>query len=172
MKKKTKNLCLCALFCAVIVCSAQISVPMPSGVCFTLQSFAAALIGFSLKTRRAIVCGITYLALGAVGLPVFSAFTGGMGVLLGATGGFLWGLPVFSALCGISFYVNQKIYKAALLIFAVALLHLGGVLWFSHITGNALLPSFLLASLIYLPKDIISVFVAHLVAKRIEKFLN
>ena len=172
MNKKTKNITLCALFCAGMVCCAQIAVPMPSGVNFTLQSFAAALIGFSLKPRRAFVCSIIYVMSGTIGLPFFSAFSGGMGVIMGPTGGFLMCLPVFSALCGMSFYVNHKTYKTSLIVLAVALLHLCGILWFSYVTANPILSSFLSASLIYLPKDFISVFAAFLVSKRIIRFIG
>ena len=40
-----------------------------------------------------------YLLLGAVGLPVFSGFAGGLGKLLGPTGGYLIGF-IFMALIG------------------------------------------------------------------------
>ena len=172
MNKKIKNITLCAIFCAGMVCCAQISLPMPSGVSFTLQSFAAALIGFSLKPRRAFVCNLIYVMSGAIGLPFFSAFSGGMGTIFGPTGGFLMCLPVFSALCGTSFYVNHKVYKTSLIVLAVALLHLCGILWFSYVTANPFLSSFLSASLIYLPKDFISVFAAFLVSKRIIRFIE
>lgn len=172
MKSKIKNLTLCALFCAGMACCAQIAVPMPSGISFTLQSFAVALVGFTLKPKRAFICSIVYLIAGSVGLPFFSAFTGGIGVITGITGGFLMCLPLFSALCGLSVYVNQKAYKALILMLGVALLHTGGVLWFSYVTGNPILTSFLSASLIYLPKDIISVLIALLVSKRLERFVE
>ena len=100
MKSKIKNLTLCAVFCAAMVCCAQLAVPMPSGISFTLQSFGAALTGFTLKPKRAFICNVIYLLSGAIGLPFFAAFTGGMGVITGTTGGFLVCLPLFSVLCG------------------------------------------------------------------------
>lgn len=171
MKKRTKLLTLCALFTAVLCVCAQIAVPMPSGIAFTLQTFGVALAGFTLGAKYGFLCTVTYIALGAIGVPVFSAFGGGVGTLFGYSGGFLWGLPLFSALCGCMFYVNQKTYKLLLLSFSLLLLHVCGVLWFCKVSGNAPLPSFMTVSLIYLPKDILSLAAAHFTAKRINKFI-
>ncbi len=44
-----------------------------------------------LQPKEAVAAITAYLVLGAVGVPVFSGMRGGIGVLAGATGGFLWG---------------------------------------------------------------------------------
>ena len=87
---KLKNMALCALFAALLCLCAWISIPLGDGF-LTLQTFAL-LLGLNLLggRRGSLVC-LIYLLLGAVGLPVFSGFRGGFGMLLGATGGFLWG---------------------------------------------------------------------------------
>lgn len=172
MKQKTKDLTICALFTAVLAVCAQLIIPMPSGIAFTMQSFAAALCGYTLGAKKAAATATAYLILGATGAPVFSSFTGGIGVLTGPTGGFLLALPVFCALCGATFYVNQKRYKALLLSAAVIVLHTIGIFWFSCYTGNTIITSIFTASLIYLPKDIISVVAACFVAKRIRNAIN
>ncbi len=169
MKKRTKVLTLCALFTAVICVCAQISLPMPSGIALTFQTFGIALAGFVLGARCGAVCSLAYIAIGALGIPVFSGFGGGVGALLGFSGGFLWCMPPFSALCGLAFYVNQKIYKFLIFAAAIVLLYAVGILWFSHFSGNGIFESFLTAGLIYLPKDTISLAIAYLTAKRIRK---
>ena len=47
-----------------------------------------------MRTRDALFTVVVYLLLGAVGVPVFSGFQGGVGVLLGPTGGYLLGFAV------------------------------------------------------------------------------
>ncbi len=90
MKRKTLDLALCALFSAVIAACAWISIPAGS-VPFTLQTFAVfAALGL-LGGKRGTISIAVYLLLGAVGLPVFAGFQGGIGALLGTTGGYLVG---------------------------------------------------------------------------------
>lgn len=89
MKLKTTDLALCALFAALIAVCAWISIP--ATVPFTLQTFAVfAALGL-LGGKRGTVSIAVYLLLGAVGVPVFSGFQGGVGALLGTTGGYLLG---------------------------------------------------------------------------------
>jgi len=70
---------------------------VPSSPPFTMQTMAVFLAVGLLGGRRGSLAVAVYLLLGAVGLPVFSAFQGGFGVLLGATGGYLLGF-LFAAL--------------------------------------------------------------------------
>lgn len=78
-----------ALFAVLLTVCAWISVPLP--VPFTLQTFAIfATLGI-LGGRRGTWAVAVYLLLGAVGLPVFSGFRGGLGALLGTTGGYILG---------------------------------------------------------------------------------
>ena len=89
MKLKTKDLALCALFVALIAVCAWISIP--ATVPFTLQTFAIfAALGL-LGGKRGTVAVAVYLLLGAIGVPVFAGFQGGIGALLGTTGGYLLG---------------------------------------------------------------------------------
>lgn len=87
---KIKDLTLCAVFAALMAVCAWITIPLP-GVPFTMQTFALFLTLTLLGGMRGTVVCVVYLLLGAVGLPVFSGFRGGMGALLGATGGYIWG---------------------------------------------------------------------------------
>ena len=78
------------MFVAVISVSAMITVPF-GAVPFTLQTFAITLVLYMAKPKTALATLALYLALGAIGAPIFSAMKGGIGSLLGPTGGFLWG---------------------------------------------------------------------------------
>lgn len=86
---KTKDLALAALFAALIAICSWISVP--AAVPFTLQTLGVFLAVGLLGGKRGTMAVTVYILLGAAGLPVFSGFTGGVGILLGATGGYIVG---------------------------------------------------------------------------------
>ena len=99
MKKRTnvKFMALSALFGALLCLCSWISIPA-GAVSFTLQTFAVALALLTLGGKWGSCAVLVYLALGAVGLPVFSGFRGGIGTLLGPTGGYLFGFMLTSLL--------------------------------------------------------------------------
>ena len=102
-RQKITTIVLCALFAAITAVLSQIAIPMPSGVPVTLQTFAIALCGFYLCTARATVSTVVYVLLGAVGVPVFSGFKGGIASIVGPTGGFIIGFIAMAAISGIAF---------------------------------------------------------------------
>lgn len=92
---KAKNMALCGLFTAVLAVCAWISVPLGDSV-ITLQTFGIFLTLGLLGGKRGTLSILVYLLLGAVGAPVFSAFRGGLGTLLGTTGGYIFGFMLTS----------------------------------------------------------------------------
>jgi len=91
----TRELCYTALGAALTAICAWISIP--AAVPFTLQTFAVFLVTGLLGLKCGTAAVLVYLLLGAVGLPVFSGFKGGLGALAGVTGGYLVGF-IFTAL--------------------------------------------------------------------------
>ena len=87
---KVRNMALCGLFTAVMAVCAWLSIPMGDSV-ITLQTFGIFLTLGLLGGRRGSLSILVYLLLGAVGAPVFSAFRGGVGAVLGTTGGYIFG---------------------------------------------------------------------------------
>lgn len=95
-KFSVKELCYIGLFAVVIMICSWISLnigPVP----FTLQTFGVFCTLGILGGKRGLFSVITYILLGAVGIPVFAGFSGGIGVLFGTTGGYIIGF-IFSAL--------------------------------------------------------------------------
>ena len=86
---RTVDLAYIALFAVVMAVCAWISIPMT--VPFTLQTFAVFAALGTLGGRRGTYAVAVYLLLGAVGLPVFAGFQGGLGALLGTTGEYILG---------------------------------------------------------------------------------
>ena len=87
-----------ALMAVIITICSWISIPGP--VPFTLQTFAVFTALLLLGTRDGLISIVVYLLLGAVGVPVFSGFSGGIGHLLGPTGGYLIGFIVMGFVFG------------------------------------------------------------------------
>ena len=87
---RTRSIAFVALTVAIMAVSAWVTIPL-GPVPFTLQMFAVAFAIVVLSFRECIAAVAGYLLLGACGLPVFSGMRGGIGILAGPTGGFLWG---------------------------------------------------------------------------------
>jgi len=90
-----------ALFAALICVGCFISIPLPGGVPITIQNMFAALSGLVLGGIQGAGAVGLFLVLGAVGIPVFSGVTGGLAVLQGPTGGFLFGYFIGALLAGL-----------------------------------------------------------------------
>ena len=115
VQSRTKEVVLCGLSIALMAVSAWITVPF-GPIPFTLQTLAIMFVLFALTPKCALISIAGYLVLGAVGLPVFSSFKGGLAALLGPTGGFITGfliagavaLLIGSALRHIPFFVSES----------------------------------------------------------------
>ena len=95
-----QDICSVAIMAALTAVMAQISIPMPMGVPMTMQTFAVALAGVILGSKRGAVSMVVYLLIGSVGVPVFSNMGGGVQYLIGPTGGFLLSFPIMAYLIG------------------------------------------------------------------------
>lgn len=96
MKKLTVLDCAyIALSAALIAICSWLSIP--TAIPFTLQTFAVCLVSALFGAKRGTLAVCIYILLGAVGVPVFSGFRAGLGVLLGTTGGYIAGF-IFTAL--------------------------------------------------------------------------
>ena len=194
MKHSALNLSLCALASCLICLCSWIAIPL-GGVPMTLQTFGVAFCGFLLGARGGVCAVAVYLALGAVGLPVFAGFGASLAFLAGPTGGFLVGFLLLALLCGLADRSRKRATPAggcspteaqpvskqckrrgsfcAIFLSALGLLacHLLGVLWFARVTRISLSQAFLLSSMPYLPKDVLSLLFARLLCQRIRKRL-
>ncbi|MBS3977444.1 MAG: biotin transporter BioY [Syntrophomonadaceae bacterium] len=98
---KLRSLILVALFAAITSVLAQVSIPVPfSPVPLTGQTFAVFLAGAILGSKLGAMSMVVYLLLGAIGLPVFAQAKAGIGVLIGHTGGYLFGFVVGAYILG------------------------------------------------------------------------
>lgn len=171
-KKRIIRLCLCALFSAFIAVCSWFCILLPSGVPLTLQIFAVALSGYFLGALSGPFSVLAYILIGAVGLPVFSAFTSGFGVLTGATGGFIWGFIFLSLFCGLSERTKSTFFKFLFSSLGIIICHLLGIAQYCYIASISPFSAFLISSAPYIIKDVIFVFGAFILNLRLKKVLN
>lgn len=173
-QNKYANLTYPAIFAALTVVMSFISVPMPfSPVPITGQTLAVMLTGSILSVRQAGWSILTYLLIGAVGLPVFSGFSGGMGVLLGPTGGYLLACLPGAMLIALLKGKNNKIWPLALanIIGGIGIVYLVGVAWLSVFTGMGIQKAMIVGALPFIPGDIVKVAMATVLGREINKRL-
>lgn len=128
--EKTRNMVYIALFAVLMAVCAWISVP--AAVPFTMQTFAVFLAVGVLGGRRGTLAIVVYILMGAVGMPVFSHFTGGLGVLFQATGGYILGF-LFTALImwGAEALPGRKVWvRIASMILGLLACYAFGTVWF------------------------------------------
>ena len=159
------------MFAAVLAVLSQISIPMPSGVPITMQTFAVALTGVVLAWKLGTASMIVYILLGAVGVPVFAGFSGGAQVLVNYTGGFIWGFIVMTLLCGVGVQMKNKAGGLFVGLAGLAVCHLFGTMQFMLVMKMGIVESFLLASAPYLVKDIISVVLGFVIGGQLRQRL-
>ena len=167
----TRSIVITGMFAAVIAVLAQVALPMPSGVPVTLQTFAIAWTGVVLGAKLGMAAAGVYILLGAVGVPVFSGFAGGLGILFGKSGGFIWGFLFLALLCGLGCQIKNKVVGWGLGIVGLAVCHLLGIFQFMVLMKMGFAESALLVSVPFLIKDVVSVAFAFVLGLQIRKQL-
>lgn len=165
--RNVRNMTRAALFAALLAVCAWICVPVPD-IGFTLQTFGVFLTLGLLGGKWGSVSVLLYLLLGAAGLPVFSGFRGGLGALLGVTGGYLWGF-LFSAL---TYWALEKLGQLPAMIAGLLVCYLCGSLWFLAYAGGGLDFILLRCVVPYLIPDAIKLWLAWSLSSRLKKMYN
>ena len=132
-----KDLIYISLFAALMAIGAWISVP--GVVPFTLQTFVVFATAGLLGWKRGTIAVLVYILLGAIGVPVFSGFRGGFGVLIGPTGGYIAGfLGAALVYWLLTARKNTTARKIAGMAVGMFVCYLFGTLWYVFATGVGL----------------------------------
>lgn len=158
---------LASLLAALTAVCAWLSIPI-GPIAYTMQTFAVFLTLGVLGGKWGSISILIYLLMGAVGLPVFSGFRGGVSALLDAGGGFLWG---FGA-AALVYWLLEKLGKLPAMAVSMIVCYGCGCLWFSLYAGNAGLPAAVLTCVVpYLIPDAIKIWLAYSVSSRLRKHI-
>lgn len=158
---------LCSLFAALTAICAWLSIPI-GDIAFTMQTFVVFLTLGILGGKWGTLSIFLYLALGAVGLPVFSGFQGGFGTLLGVTGGYIWGFLA----SGLIYWALERLSKAAAMSAGMLACYVCGTFWFRLYAGSGLIFALARCVLPYLVPDLIKIVLALHLSRRIGKHLK
>ena len=168
----TQHLTLSALLCALCAVLSQIQIPIPP-VPISLSLLAVHLCGALLGRRWGSAAVCCYVALGAVGVPVYAGFSGGIGVLFGPTGGFLLGYILCAYAVGA---LSQRCFTRRSLMLSMAagtlLCYASGTAWFMITTGTTLAGSLTACVLPFVPGDMLKIVLAVFLCIRLEKPLR
>lgn len=174
MKIKIRTLCEISMFTALMAVCSWIAVPF--AIPFTLQTFALFLCLLLLGGKKSFVCMAVYLFIGIIGLPVFSSFGSGFGVLFGASGGFLWGFLLASAVFWIltSLFKTRDRIKLLGCFVSMAVYYLFGTLWYFLLyTGEGMTVSSAFLSCVapFIIPDVVKLLLAYLIYLRLKKVI-
>ncbi len=172
-KLTTKSITYVAMMVGLIAICSWISIP--TVVPFTLQTFAIPVALLLLGGKLGLYSILIYLGIGAIGVPVFASFSGGIGALVGPTGGYLLGF----ILQGLIYVIvipkmgDSNALKLIALLIGQVLIYLVGSIWFMMVfnqQGNAitLVLTLSMCVLPYIIPDMIKIILAFLLVERVK----
>lgn len=170
---KTKKITLVALFTALTAVCSQILIPTPP-VPINLGIFAVFLAGAILGAKLAPLSMTCFMLLGAVGAPVFAGLKGGLGVLMGSTGGYIVGYIICAFIVGLAAdkWGEKFLPLCISMVLGLFCCYLLGTLWFMFITKNSLSQSLVYCVYPFLLGDALKIALATFAGSKLRKILK
>jgi biotin transport system substrate-specific component len=162
-----------SLMAAMIAAGAYLAIPI-GPVPIVLQNLFVFLSGLLLGSRWGFACVAVYILVGACGLPIFSIGRGGIGHILGPTGGYLMGFLPAVYVIGL---ITEKT-KHLVIIDVIAMVCGGiiiyacGVTWLKVITGMTLTKTLAVGMYPFIPGDVLKIAAAVPIAKALRPVIN
>ena len=179
---RTANLALCGLFAAITAVCSYVSIPLGfTPVPVNLATLAVFLAGGILGSRYGTISLAVYTLLGAAGIPVFSEFRGGLGVLAGPTGGYIIGYIAAAFLTGLiveKFLVSGsgRSHELFVCIMAeiagLAVCYALGTAWFIITTHTGFAASMVTCVIPFLPGDALKIIAGALLIRKLRGFVR
>ena len=178
LRYTVSDLTVTSLFVALFAVCAFISVPLPF-VSFTMQTFAVFLAVYILGTLRSLVAVSVYIILGALGVPVFAGFRGGISVLLGPTGGFIAGFVPAAIISGLLIERSgyRRLPATASMLAGLAACYASGSVWFARVYASRHGPvtvRFVLTAAVlpFVVPDVIKIVIAAELGRRLKPYAD
>ena len=173
MRMSTREMTVTAVMAALICVAGPLSVavgPIPISLC----TFAIYLAGAVLGAKRGTMATAIYLLIGAVGVPVYSGFSGGAQKLVGVTGGYLAGYLLLAWMTGLGVKGEEaspkRLWRLPLhMVLGTVLLYAVGTAWFMRQTRNPLGGALSLCVLPFLPGDAVKIVAATLISRPVRR---
>ena len=169
-----------ALCTALICVAAQLAIPLPIGVPFTLQVLMVMLTALILKPLYSVISLLLYVLLGVIGLPVFTGAKSGIGTILSPTGGFIIGFVLAAFLVSLLKNVLAKKlggkltvvrYILVTVIVGIPVMYIPGIALYMAYTGADLLSAVVTLTSVFILLDIAKCVLASIIAVPLNKAL-
>lgn len=175
-RSKTYDIVYIAVFAVIMAICSWISIP--AAVPFTLQTFGVFIAAGVLGGKRGTLSVLVFILLGAVGIPVFANFSGGIGVLAGPTGGYIIGF-LFSALVMWAMEKlpgKKSIMQIVSMVVGLVVCYAFGTAWFMVVYGKANGPVGLVTALgwcvfPFIIPDLIKIALAYVLSRKLRKYV-
>jgi biotin transport system substrate-specific component len=171
---KTKMMILCALFAALTAVCSMISIPLPfTPVPINLATLSVFLAGGLLGSKYGFLSQLVYVILGAVGLPVFHNFSGGLGIITGPTGGYIIGYAAAAWLIGfLAEKLGREFYKNIIGMTAgLAVCYGLGTLWFMVLTSTGFAAALIMCVVPFLIGDAVKIAAGAILVKKLHRLI-
>ena len=173
-----RSLARTALFTALLCVLAAVTIPL-GPVPITLQTLGVYAAGLFLPPAQAALAALAYLLLGAAGLPVFAGFSGGIGVVAGPAGGFLFGfIPAAAVISRLSSASSSGLssekdpslpIQITALICGCVIIHLAGLIQLTLVGGSGWRQALAAGVLPFLPAEAAKAALALFLRHRIHR---
>lgn len=170
---KVYSMVLIALFAALTAVFSQIAIPLPGLVPINLATLSVFVAGGLLGVGKATISQVIYVLIGAVGLPVFSGFRGGIGVLAGPTGGYIVGYVLAALAISLILAKTKKgiIPVVLALIAGIFVCYAFGTAWYIISTNTEFWAALGSCVLPFLPGDAAKIIVAAILIVRLKNIV-
>ena len=163
--QKSRNIAYSAAFIGLISLGAWVSLPF-FPVPLTLQTLFVLLAGMIMK-RFAVIPVSLYVVLGALGLPVFHSGVAGFGILLGPTGGYLFGFICAALVVGLAYEYTSAPIRITGLLAGTCIIYTCGVAWLMYSLGAGFIPAVMAGLIPFIPGEVIKMYAAYTIEKRL-----
>jgi biotin transport system substrate-specific component len=169
----TKKMVFTALFAALICVMALFNIPI-GPVPISLATFAIYIAASVIDWKHGTLAVLVYIAIGLIGVPVFSGITGGIQKLVGPTGGFLVGYIVCALVTGliVDKYEEKKWIYPVAMVAGTALLYACGTAWYMVSLKQTLAAALMTCVVPFLIGDAVKIVLASVISPRIRKLLR
>jgi len=172
MKLTTKDMAETAVMAALLCVLGPFSIPL-GPVPLSLATLGVMLSVYILGTGKGTIACLIYLVMGAIGLPVFSGFSGGFAKIAGPTGGYLIGYIFLALIAGCFIQrFNDKIWMQFLgMCLGTAVLYAIGTVWLARVTGMSFSEALAAGVIPFVAGDLVKIVVSIFLGRAVKKRL-
>lgn len=171
-KISVRMMSMCAMFAALSGVLSQIAVPI-GPVPITLTHISVFISAGLLGVEYGTISQVLFVLMGAAGLPVFARFSGGMGVLLGPTGGFIIGYVLCAMVMGllIQRFGSSRIALVCAMMAGLLCSYFAGTLWYMFIMEATLVSALMTCVVPFLIGDLVKILLSFWLIRRLSPLL-